>query len=104
MEVKRLKLYICQRENTNCTIQDMLQLSNSGRSLCFRRGMRNSMKHNTGTEQTASLLFGDFNARVGNNAVSGAVGVFGEQHKNSNGDSLIRFATSLSLIHIWKPQ
>ena len=40
------------------------------------------------------IVTGDFNALVGNKAVSGTVGVFGEQHRNSNGDSLTRCATS----------
>ena len=39
----------------------------------------------------------DFNARVGNNVVSGAVGEFGEPHRNNNGDSFIRFATNNNL-------
>ena len=34
----------------------------------------------------------EFNARVVNDAVSGGVGISGEQH--SNGDSLLRYTTS----------
>ena len=47
--------------------------------------------------KTDYLIVSDLNARVGNNAIAGAVGVFGEQHKNSNGESLIMFATSNDL-------
>lgn len=40
------------------------------------------------------IVSGDFHARVGNNAIPGAVGVFGEQYKNTNGESIIMFATN----------
>ena len=43
------------------------------------------------------FVSGDFNARVQNNSVSGAVGVFVEQHGSSNGNSFIRFGTSNNL-------
>ena len=48
-------------------------------------------------EQNRLIVIGNFNARVGNNAVLGAVGVFEEQHRNSNGVSLINFPTSNDL-------
>ena len=43
------------------------------------------------------IVSGEFNASVGNNTASGAVELLGEQHRNSTGDSLIRFTTSNDL-------
>ena len=43
------------------------------------------------------IISGDLNARIGNKAVPGVMGTYGENHMNKNGYSLIHFAISNEL-------